>query len=421
MIQQFCLKAIRDGADVLQFEPSWYFFDEFFPASTDESALEYPNFRFEGGFPSHVQRASLQRLKDALMGQSVPLPAAALETVFDADQQIFLRNGAGGSRFLNYKQSTLLFWNAEPRDVRALDFYTDGRFADGRQWQLRSASPALFPPFVLDGADTLHRIELTGDYVDEQMVARSNQTHIILSFYSSWGGDFQCPLAFAKTDDRGCTFSSVTAGNFIRAVPSGAQGDPDELLISRKCNEAEGLVVVEVWAVTSWDWSAASVSMVYNRVETQSEKAILADLTGADGLVGRSFVALHAVRGGAVIFANSTREGDRLAVFWKAYPFDFPLLRVQIRLFDSSSCNITVAAADYMDSLGDVVAVLVDLDADGADELIMRGHLGSFSIFSQLLVNSTAGKVGDADPILSSLWHPGVLMSSRRHLLPAIP
>ena len=120
MLQQYCLKAIADGADVIQFEPSWYFFDEFYPLSSDLSSLEYPSKIFDGIYSSHSERASLQRLKAALMGDDIPLPAAALETVFDVDQQIFLRNKASESRFLNYKQSTLYVWNAGRKTTLAL-------------------------------------------------------------------------------------------------------------------------------------------------------------------------------------------------------------------------------------------------------------------------------------------------------------
>ena len=47
-----CTQAIEQRADVLHFEPSWYFFDEFFPSADDPVALESPPLS-PSGLPSH--------------------------------------------------------------------------------------------------------------------------------------------------------------------------------------------------------------------------------------------------------------------------------------------------------------------------------------------------------------------------------
>ena len=164
----FAMQAIEQCADVLHFEPSWYFFDEFFPNADDLVALESPPLS-PSGLPSHRERTSLRRLKAMLLGKAgalsegrqPPLPSGDLGTVFDRDQQVYMSNRATAPP-LNYKQSDLLVLSSNDNLLDTRSFYNDGR-----RWQHQPQDVPVFTRSVTDSAVALLGVELTGDFVSE--------------------------------------------------------------------------------------------------------------------------------------------------------------------------------------------------------------------------------------------------------------
>ena len=73
------------GADVIQFEPSWYFFDEFFPCTVAQSPCPYDPSQLErplaspSGPATHKERLTLRRLKAALAAVAATKAARAWE------------------------------------------------------------------------------------------------------------------------------------------------------------------------------------------------------------------------------------------------------------------------------------------------------------------------------------------------------
>ena len=165
---QYSLWAIERKADVIQFEPSCYFFDEFFLNQDSSAGLERP---LQPGLelPSHKERISLRRLKAALLAEAdgaasedgVPMPSADLATVFDHDQQVFMSNRAAHPPH-NYKQSQLLA--ASKRSVSdaldTVDFYSTT--SGGRHYQMQPLDVPTFPAHVTANASALLGAEITG-------------------------------------------------------------------------------------------------------------------------------------------------------------------------------------------------------------------------------------------------------------------
>ena len=236
-ITVFAMQAIEQRADVLHFEPSWYFFDEYFPNAADPVALESAPLA-GSGLPSHRERTSLRRLKSALLAkagalpqaEAPPLPSGDLGRVFDRDQQVFMSNRAALPP-LNYKQSDLHVLDGGSNGLATVSF-----FSDGRRYQRQPQGAPAFAPNVTASALALLGVELTGDFVSELAKVTTNATHAIVEFYFSWGGRITAPLALPLAVG-GCTLSAteIAAGNFLRKSVLGAQGDPDELLLARRC------------------------------------------------------------------------------------------------------------------------------------------------------------------------------------------
>jgi hypothetical protein len=330
---QFAVHAIEEQADVLHFEPSWYWFDEFFPDTDDPVALESPTLPSSGGLPSHSERMALRRLKAVLLakagalpkGQSPPLlPSGDLGTTFDRDQQVFLSNRAAVPP-LNFKESDLLVLDRGDNSLATTSCYNDGR-----RWQRQPPDVPTFTPNVTTSAVALLGIELTGDFVSELAKVTVNATHAIVDFYFSWSGHITSPLA-VPLEDNGCTLGgpgtlgySFVAGNFIRTNVFGAQGDPDELLLVRRC-PGHAAAVFELWQMEHWEWQTVpereagvgSVDMAWKRAPISAERAVVQHLIGPAEIASASLVAVigrHAERSAEVSVPAATRPLDHVFV-----------------------------------------------------------------------------------------------------------
>jgi hypothetical protein len=407
MMQQYALKAIAGGADVVHFEPSWFFFDEYFPSCNDSVALEGPLLK--GSMPTHAERLALKRMKTVLIAVASaatpvpPMPSADLADTFDVDQQRFLSNMAH-ARPKNYKQTTLLLLppqvgneheayatkisgrgklnrttstTSSDKSSTAIDFYTDGRV-----WQVQGLPP--FTAAVTQGAHALSGIELTGDYCDEVMVTRSNLTHTTLHFYFSWGGELRgssIALPLAVGDEAGgtnCHFHSAISGNFMPSSapfmpskPKGSQGDPDELIVTRVCDSGvntSSFMSFELWQMASFTWGGSGaqkgVSMKYERSAPSLEAAVLGELLGlqpsgtnssgdrsvhqsVESVTAAEFAGVLTVHVDAAISAtDATRALDRLALFRTVG--NFGSANGAISGVDARAINVTIRSARFV-------------------------------------------------------------------------
>lgn len=440
VLVQYAAKAIASHADVLQFEPSWYFFDEFAPLSVDRVMLE-SLLSPSDPFPPHRERITLRRLKEALISfartesrqapqepqDNAAWPSADLRTVFDFNQTRYLTNSARDPP-LNYKQSRLIVIKpaSETPDAKAsgsssaFDFYTDARFPNGRQW-VRASEPALPSQVVGTGTRYLQRIDLTGDYVDELCMvetAEDRSSTTILFAFAAWGGVTQSQLVIPGLDQGLCEYHSLTAGNFHQALIFGS--DPDELLVSRRCED--GSHKLEFYNMSSWSWNGdgGSLGFSFSRMNQALEQALRETFAiDAQGLV----IGVDAMRVAAELRPNRLRALDRLAYFMEESHGPLTLeVRGPCTKCMQSNLSVPLSQHDYrINSTGAdaITRVWADLDSDTVDELILRNlQTGSFDIIAGF-VQLPELLPGAADR-LSSLWVAGARLASLRTLIPTV-
>ena len=140
-----------------------------------------------------------------------------------------------------------------------------------------------------------------------------------MQWFFSWGGALDAPLAFSLRDGSGCTLiveGGLAIGNWVPLQVTGSQGDPDEIVVSRACQNNS--VVFELWQMVQWQWKAArphpsdsrpvNVEMAWVRSAPALEAAVLR------GLLGEAYQqGLYSASGNNSLVAIICRHADHSA------------------------------------------------------------------------------------------------------------
>ena len=446
-LQQYCLWAIDRRADVIQFEPSNFLFDEYFLNQDASVALERP---LQPGqlLPSHKERIALRRLKAVLLAKASgkedqpPMPSADLGTVFDRDQQLFMSNRAARPP-KNYKQSQLLVASQSGNALDTVDAYSDGR-----HYQMQPLDVPTFPAHVTANATALLGAEITGDFVSELARITVNSSHATINWFFSWGGAVDAPLAFPLLDaTSGCELieeGGLAIGNYVPLQVQGGQGDPDEIVVSRACKNNS--VVFELWTMAAFSWRTLDIHMIWTRAAPALEIAVLGRLLGKAYQHGvykassdNSLVAVlgrHAERSAEIQGhqpSNATRTLDDL--FTVVHLAAHGLLQVSVPALQAEAVEL-IAASDYAVVIGRassfklIGAAAMDVNpraGNTGDELLLL-HTQSNDSATIFTVNAASKKITQsassqlARPLrcLSGGKHGGCVLAARRALIPTL-
>lgn len=284
VLQAFVQKGLKEGASVLQFEPSSYFFNE--------GLVGKPGYT--GAYEQtadHSGRLALSHLEETLLGREAV--TSNLGDLFDRDQQRFHENDQKNPP-RNFSKSSL--WIGK----KAFDFLSNGvKWSQSKLSSLR--------PNVLLGAQSAFRIETQGDGVDEIVAVRSDADHLHLSFYNQGSGLLGEALTIPKKTPNG-EVVGVTSANLIAQVVG--QGDPDEIVVARRSPESKQ-VSLEVYAI---NWvSADGLSFRYEPLTEETNRRVLSAFISPGGPKADGFCGLVGLRTNSWLFSDGTRRLDTLA------------------------------------------------------------------------------------------------------------
>ncbi len=214
----YVLKGLREGAAILQFEPSWYFFNEQAPYAKLRQTLCR-------GEPEYAARPALTRLVQILLHPDAPgAPPGRLESLYDRDQQRLLENDPLRPP-RTYAETTLLLAlsparTSEPPAVVCFDFTSSGA-----RWRERTVERVPAP--MLSGISQVCRADLAGSGVD----GIAGITHDgRLAMFTDCGA-LQGEQVIGQPTTEGLVVGLCSA-NLVQEVVD--QDDPDEVVVLRQ-------------------------------------------------------------------------------------------------------------------------------------------------------------------------------------------
>jgi hypothetical protein len=365
ILASYCLKGLKEGARVLQFEPPWYFFN--MAAHYDASYAGVYEAQ-----PDCSARLALQRLKHVLLDPRNPAnPPADLTTWFDRDQVRFIENDVIAPP-RNYMQTTLALLSTtktlEAQNRPAVFDRYSARPEWLRQDDFRFTQRVLDQPRVAIG-----RIELNGDGVDEfffvQPAANGDGSQQLVCFDQNCGQLTVDTRAIVLNREH--RLVALTAANVVQRVIKNA--DPDELLVVT-C-DPQGKQTVTIYQIT---WMADNLlGWRYTPLDPEPMKAILANMISPPPGLEAQMVGLYGLRTEAVLHKNLTRALDRVVTRYRTAHGPIDLLLLQLAAKQSS---VEVGRGELL--------CAADLDLDRRDELVgLRpeavGNLAFFAIAAQ--------------------------------------
>lgn len=298
IMQSYVLKGIKEGASILQFEPSWYFFNQtmgyywMHPSTYERS-------------DNNSERMVFKRLKQVLMDPDNPNnPPADLSLIFDCDQQRFHENCASNPP-KNYSQSTLnILKRSDGKTVNAsFDFYSSGR-----RWMRQDEYR--YGEWVFDGdVIDIQRIELQGDAVDDILVLkRDKDGKLFIEAYDTNSGLIGTDTELTAPDKDGEFFGMVTANIIPETV---GQGDPDEIIVLRKPRSGDILNPRVYKAGLRPD---RMVSFEYTPLPDDENISVLQKYLDPSMLRVDGFIDIIGIRTAGILYEGFTRSLDKIAI-----------------------------------------------------------------------------------------------------------
>ena len=370
----------KSGAAAILFEPAWYFFDGYFPRMkietpnhADQSALTYPPLSV--GVASYRSRPSMIRLTHTFLNlakgsKSIPQD---LGDTFDRNvTNLIFNNVTNPPR--NFFVTTIHVISSS--DVSSFDF-----FVDGRKWHKHGTDEMSHISWSTD--NQVGRIELFGDGVDEIMkVQLTASGGARVSFILPWGGKVPSVLVIPGTKD--CPVTFVTAANLVSIIPPGASGDPDEIIVARKCvGSKNSMVLFSFFEMEFMEWPddqpPYSLNFQYG-INSNHQEEVLATVIG-DGFSTQGIpVAVVALRPEAtMITPQLVRIRDSIALVSLSTNAESDSnLHVVVRSGRSWSSERYTISKCY----GGTTSVTIssgDVDCDGRDELLILQTNGTIT------------------------------------------
>jgi len=352
ILSAYINQGLRDGASILQFEPSWYFFNEAIPGRLGAKAS------FEQT-DDMSEKLGLKRLKKELLDTKPSWIPDRLDAIFDRDQQRFHENDVANPARM-YSQTTVTIMN--PKGVPAS--YDRYSFKSG--W-LRNDANRILQGIVKNSTSVLDRCELDGDGVDEILVWNNSK----VSFLNANCGelDVDLDLGGIKGD-----VVDVVAANLVREMVGG--GDADELVAAYR---QDSTIKLQVYQMAAREGRSG---YVWNALPAEDCQRLLSRHIPAAALQRGSFLKIVALRQDASIYSDGSRSLDRLAVLTKQGVYFDSVLKPMPKSIPPSRTSLYVRAAD--------------IQLAGKDSLLMfwKSATGKWSVQALNLADESLGKIG---------------------------
>lgn len=330
VLEAYSKKGLREGASVLQFEPSWYFFNEDMPGK-NKSRSTYEKR------PDYSPRVALKRLTETLLNPEKSEVPDRLEPIFDPNQQKFHENDFTAPP-LNYADVSVNLLSKN-----SVAAYVGYSFAPKLKRQAITQWPS--DTFRSD-AKFIRRVEVDGDGIDEVLIADAEK----MNFINQHGGTLD--VAFPKTEAP----IGIASANLVQNIVG--PGDPDEIVVaSRKGSSTQ--ITLQVYV--------RDAEKGYVPLEVDRNRALLLETLGTDSLDPKTYVGLASIRKDARIYSNGARSLDSLVVLQRDAK-----KQLQVRLKDS-----LVPVPGIPGTAQQVEITPIDDALSGRDSLLITWRLAS--------------------------------------------
>jgi hypothetical protein len=332
----YVLKGLREGAAILQFEPSWYFFNEQAPYRRTRPTLCSSE-------PPYAGRPALSRLTQILLGPDEPgAPPSSLEALCDRDQQWLLENDAARPP-KTYAESSLLLATlptpaSEPPAVVCFDCTSSGA-----SWRQRTVERV--PAQMLSGMDQICRVDFAGGGADGIAAVSKDGRLTIMADY----GAVQEAETLAGQKTEGPVIA-LCAANLDQEIVG--RDDPDEIVVARQI-PGQSTVALRVYGRQAH----SPVNCRYAEIDRPAAGTRTLSLGGLD-----KFLGIVGLRTNACRFLDGRRPLDELVVLCARADGH---VTASVAGTNSPACPLPGLSA----SASGLAFTTLDADLDGHDEL----------------------------------------------------
>jgi hypothetical protein len=288
----YILRALNQGADVLQFEPAEVFFNICYPS--------YPTCPVWEESEDYSVRLGFKRIKKWLLDPgAINNPPPLMSSVFDSDGQALVENDVSDiPKTLNQTTLCVAYTNVATPNTY-INFHDSACSSWFHENEDRSP-PCVFAGDVMETGS----IDVFGDGFDSIFVAKRVANNLInVEFYSRKGYKLKNTETITDYSSTKGSPVAIVAGNFISEVSG--RGDPDELLVIRR-NASNQLNFLFYKA----SFAADNIIFEYYQLDNTANDSLISTLLSTASLSGANFLDATGLRASNVIYTNSARMRD---------------------------------------------------------------------------------------------------------------
>ena len=342
IMAMFTLRAIEQGASLIQFEPIQYFFNSYSPRN--DSAIPVSSIEDNSDYSAKL---TLKRFIDYILEDGSGVISTDPTDYYDTDYNKYVANKESDPP-KRYYQNTLYL--AKDGELQVYDKYN----SDYSKWYEQSEN-RLREYIVTDDVIAASRIALAFSCGDEIMVAKQESGGVRLEFYNYRSGRLLAKNDFFADNEDGKVVD-VFSINLISDYVHSLGGDADEIVLVR---EKDGALKYSVYSVSTGSSTVTQDVELYPAAKEISDRVLQYISNGS----AAGYVKTFAVRTRNAVLGDMTRPVDTKAAAVYAENTD---LKVILNNGES-----------VVENIGKVVACCpVDINGDFIDEIAAVVEIG---------------------------------------------
>lgn len=349
LIASFSLKALREGAQAIQYEPTWWFFNSGNPHRQTTEGYEFQ--------ADYSARTNMKRLKQVLLnpeGQHIPSDPNAY---FDESMQRLIENDASHPPRC-YSQNTLgiLFDGKAGSEAVCYDFYL------GKWNWIEGDSLRIPPTWLLGEIRTAQRLCFRGNGDDALLELKINSSgERFLEGYRSNGSLIGSDSELFRKPSTNRVIGFAT-GNLLSEMVG--EGDTDELILFRDSPHNDRIAV----EIHHTHYQASPEGGLRFVPAVSGKNGELERLLHEKGVTSHNFAGALGIRGLPILYPDKTRPEDALLIFSRIQD-DGKVQCLMIRSNQIEFEHVIEGKVHFSENL--LMAAALDTNDDRKDELIL--------------------------------------------------
>ena len=226
LVGAFSLRALKQGAKVIQYEHPQYFFN-YNAVGSDAEGVHRP-IDYAGYYettPDYSLRLRTKRLIEMLLQpESKDNPSSVLTDYFADNLSDINDYNVANENAKRYYQTIL---TGVGSDLRVFDTFNSAKGV------FEEHSENRYLPSIFDGAAWVVRFNLTFSATDEFLLLKEVEGGYVGEFYNYYNGLIQTDLYTFKDNDKGRVVGVIPV-NFLSTYENSLEGDPDDMILVRK-------------------------------------------------------------------------------------------------------------------------------------------------------------------------------------------